>query len=109
MPLPQMWVAMSATLMTYSPSAGRSTFARILQPGDERVNGFSVRLFRTWRRHDAPAQFANGLFEDFRMLADILGFESLKTHARSLRAIVMAPDAVLIDHGQLFGSCSSCG
>src|SRR5206468_11202945 len=73
----------------------------IFEPGNQRVNGRSVRLPGAGRRLDAPAQLAHGLFEHVDTLADALCGESLEADAAGLAAVVVTPRAVLLDRGQL--------
>src|SRR5262249_18743356 len=78
---------------------------RRLEPCNERVDCRAVRLLRARRRHDATAKLAYGLFDQVGMLADTRCRNAFETDAAGFCAIIVAPDAVLLDGGQLSIRC----
>src|SRR5262245_57714434 len=78
-----------------------SAIERILEPGGQRVDGRGFGLPGAGRRHDAPTKLPHGFFEHFSALTDTLRRQSLEADAAGLRAVVVTPDAVLFDRGQL--------
>jgi hypothetical protein len=78
---------------------------RRLEPRNERVACRAIRLLRTRRRHDAAAQLPHGFLEQVGMLADARRRNALETDTAGFCAIIVAPDTVLLDGGQLSIRC----
>ena len=93
------------------PGSGRSMAARSSDRSsqlDEAVHAGLIGTPRAGRRHQSPAQLADGFLPELLVAREPVEIERIEHHPGGLAALVMAADAVLIEQGTLgrhrFGS-----